>query len=195
MAHRPRYYWGDFRLWREGIAHVEEDQAGETEEHHGVYRKAALHVPDSPNWSLGGAVSCLGAPNPNSKDQKGWRATYRALRVALRDRSLVAYPLVWVEDEGTLKAVTSYVAGVLTSAAHGRSNGDVVLIRRAGIGLFSLATVGGATADTFTLTAIAGTTLHAIAAADEILLVEGYWLPMLYKGVGPTPFTGKGDWE
>lgn len=188
-----RYFYGDLRLWQHGLDHVEAPARGQLLSFQGVDQKRALVIPASANHQLELAVRCFGAPNPASKTRRGFRAILRALRVALEDRSLRADPVVWVEDDSRSKVVGGYAAPTITSVAHGFADGDVVLVRRLGAGLFSLATVSAAAADTFVVTAVAGTALHAIAAADEIHLVEGYWAGMVFAGLAPvTP--GDEDW-
>lgn len=192
-APNERYFYGDLRLWQYGLDHVEAPMRGQLLKFQGVDQKRALVIPASANNELELKVRCFGAPNPASKTRRGFRAVLRAMRVALEDRSLRADPVVWVEDDARSKAVTGFATPTITSAGHGFSNGDVVLVRRLGAGLFSLATVGAAAANTFQVTPVAGTTLHAIAAADEIHLVEGYWLGMTFAGLDEVA-PGDEDW-
>lgn len=192
-APNERYFYGDFRLYHHGLEHVEVPARGQLLSFQGVDQKRALVIPASANHQLELQVRCFGAPNTASKTRRGFRALLRALRVALEDRSLRADPVVWVEDDSRSKSVTSFGAPTVTSAGHGFSNGDVVLVRRLGAGLFSLATVSNAAANTFDVTAVAGTALHAIAAADEIHLVEGYWTGMVFAGLEPVQ-PGEEDW-
>lgn len=192
MAHRPRYFYGDFALWREGIDHEETDRRGALQVHQGADRDFALVVPASPNMTAQVEVRTLGAPHASSKDQKGWRSIAQALRVQLRGRASRGDPLVWVEDDTRMKTVGSFASPTVTSAAHGFSNGDVVLIRRLGVGIYALGTVGSVAANTFVLTLIAGS-LSGIAASDEIHLVEAYWYPMVFRELRATRADG-GDW-
>lgn len=193
-APTERYYFGDFRLWREGIHHWEIPTRGVTQEFEGVDQEHALVLPASSNTKLELAVRCLGAPNPADKTQKGWRALLRALRRGLVDRSLRSDPLVWIQDDGVSDVVGSYAAPQITANGHPFTNGDVVLVRRAGLGLWSLATVSSAAANTFDVAAVAGTSLHAIQAADELFLVEEYYLGMVGQLVEPAvPQTDQAD--
>lgn len=193
-AHKPRAFWGDLGLWREGIVAVEADEMAEPQVHAGADRADALVVPVG-GGSLAVEVRCLGAPHPSSKDQKGWRATYAAMRAALRTRALRTDPLVWVADDTTLRTIDAVSPNLRTSAAHGLANGDVVLIRRAGAGLYSLGVVTVVDTDEFNVAAVTGApALHAIAAADQVYLVEQYWLPMAYRSLGPAQPRGDGDW-
>lgn len=192
-APTSRYYFGDFRLWKAGDTHVEEPQRAVALEYQGVDQERALIVPSSPNLSLPLRVLCLGEPNPVAANRRGWKALVAALRRGLEARSERADPVVWVEDDSRSKLVTGYAAPTVTSAAHGFSNGDVVLVRRAGPGLWSLATVGAAAANTFTVTAVAGGQLHAIQAGDEIHLVEAYYLQNVYLGLEPVVPGAEGD--
>ena len=64
--------------------------------------------------------------------------------------------------------------------------GDVVLVRRAGVGLFSLGTVSGATGTAFNISSLmVGIPLHAFLAGDEVLLVEAYWAGMVWRDFEP----------
>lgn len=189
-----RYYYGDLRLWQHGLEHAEAPSRGQLLSFQGVDQLRALVIPASPNNDLEVGVRCFGAPNPASKTRAGFRAILRAMRAALEARSARGDPLVWVEDDTRSKAVSAYAAPTVTSAAHGLSTGDVVLIRRLGAGLFSLVTVTVTGANTFTVAAVAGTALHAIAAADEIHLVEGYWLGMVFAGLDRIEPAPDQDW-
>ena len=97
-------------------------------------------------------------------------------------------PVVWIEDDTTRRVLTS-VGGspaLHVGGGHPYVNGDVVLVRRAGIGLFSLGTVSGATGTAFDLSSLSvGIPLHALAAGDEAFLVEAYWLGMVWRDFEP----------
>lgn len=193
-APTSRYYFGDFRLWKCGDTHLEDPTRQPVQEHVGVDNDHVLVVTNTLGQGLGLAVLCVGEPNPVATNAKGWRALKAALRTGLWARGLRKDPVTWVADDTRSKAVTSWAAPTVTSAAHGFSNGDVVLVRRAGLGLWSLAAVSAAAANTFNLTAVAGTSLHAIQAADELHLVEAYYLGMASLGfVAPVP-DERGDW-
>jgi len=59
-------------------------------------------------------------------------------------------------------------------------------VRRAGVGLFSLGTVSGATGTAFNVSSLmVGIPLHAIAAGDEAFLVEAYWPGMVWRDFEP----------
>jgi hypothetical protein len=193
VSHQTRYAYGDFLLWREGIGHVEEDVRGDLQVHPGADRTEALVVPASPNFNLQVVVKTLGFPNPASKDQKGWRSTMAALRKGLRARSERADPLVWIEHDLPTRVLSAVAPNLKITGGHGFVNGDVVLIRRLGVGLYSLGTVAVVDADEFNVTSLAGA-LHAIAVNDDVYLVEQYWYPMVYQRVAPAEPQQKGDW-
>lgn len=186
-----RFYYGDLRLWREAIAPEERYARTLLQEFQGVDQPRVLVIAASGNAGLDLEARCLGFPNPAAKNRKGWVAVKRALRVAMDARLHRTDPVVWVEDDTRSKVVGGYSTPTITSTAHGFANGDVVLVRRAGAGLYAVATVGGVTADTFTVTPVAGTTLYAIAAADEVHLVEAYWLGMVWRDFEPK---GEAGW-
>lgn len=189
-----RYYFGDFKLWGPGIDHAEIPARGTLQEFQGVDQEHALLIPASSNTSLRLRVRTFGEPNPASKTRPGFRSVLAGERRGLVVRSEVADPLVWIEDDTVTDTVSSYAAPTITAAGHPFANGDVVLVRRAGLGLWSLATVSNAAANTFDVAAVAQTTLHAIAAADEIYLVEAYWLGMIFENLDTVPPKDDGDW-
>lgn len=174
-----RAYYGDFRLWREGIDYLERPARAAVQEFEGVDQDLALVIPSSVNARLEVLVRTLGYPNPVQKDRAGFRAILRAVRAGLQARADRLDPLVWIEDDTTLRVLAAASPSLQTTAPHGYSTGDRLLIRRAGVGLWTLlaATVTGA--DTFTGSAVTGTQLHAIAAGDEVLRVDAYWVGMV----------------
>lgn len=195
MAHRPVYAWGSLFLWREGIVAEEADELAPPQEHVGVDQDTRLLVPSSRNAKLVLPVRCLGAPHPDHLEaQKGWRATWGAIRAALRARMGRSDPVVWILDGEAKKTVQSYAAPTITTTTpHGLVVGDVALVRRSGTATYSLGAVATTpSSTTFTMTQTYGA--HAIAASDEVHLVEAYWAPMLYVSAAPAPFTGQGDW-
>lgn len=188
-----RFYWGDFRLGQHGVEHVENPDRGTVQEFEGVDQKRRLVIANSANSGLELVVTVL-LTTSSAPSRKAFRSALRATRVALEDRSLRQDPVVWVEDTTLSKAVGSYAAPVVTSVAHGRANGDVVLIRRAGAGLWTLATLSSVGADVFTVTAVTGGQVHAIAAADEIHLVEEYWTDMVMAAQPRVPPASGDHW-
>ena len=78
------------------------------------------------------------------------------------------------------------LVALTVAGGHPYVNGDVVLVRRAGVGLFSLGSVLGATGTAFNLSSLSlGIPLHAILAGDEVFLVEAYWLGMVWRDFEP----------
>lgn len=180
-----RFYYGDFRLWREAIAPEERYARTLLQEFQGIDQPRVLVIAASGNAGLDLEARCLGFPNPDSKNRAGWVAVKRGVRVGMDARIHRTDPLVWVQDDTTLRVLTSVGGSPSLNVAGGHpyQNGDVVLIRRAGVGLFSLGTVTGATGTAFDIASvlIPGLVLHAIQAGDEVLLVEAYWLGMVWK--------------
>jgi hypothetical protein len=184
-----RVYYGDLRLWREGIAPEERYGRILLQEFQGIDQARVLVIAASANAGLDLEVRCLGFPNPSAKNRRGWIAVKRALRVAMDARIHRTDPVVWIEDDTTRRVVTSYGGSPAVNVAggHPHANGDVVLIRRLGVGLFSLGTVMNATGTAFDVASVLmpGLPLHAIQAGDEILLVEAYWPGMVWRDFEP----------
>ncbi len=182
MTPNERYFYGEFRLWQDGLDHHELPTRGTLQTFQGVDRLRGLVIPASPGNLLGLEVRTVGNPNPSTRTRRGFRAIIRAVRVGLEARSARSDPVTWVEDSTVSDSVDSYAAPTVTAAGHTYINGDVVLIRRAGLGLWSLATVSNVGAGVFDVAAVTGGQLHAIAGSDEIHLVEAYWLGMVLAG-------------
>ena len=182
-----RFYYGDFRLWREAITPEERYARTQLQEFQGIDQPRALVIAASANAGLDLDCRCLGFPNPASKTRKGWVAVKRALRVGMDARVHRTDPVVWVEDDRTLRVLTGVGGSPAFHVATGHPfvNDDVVLVRRAGVGLFSLGTVSGATGTSFDLASVLATPLHPIQVGDEALLVEAYWDGMVWKDFEP----------
>jgi len=72
------------------------------------------------------------------------------------------------------------------AGGHPYVGGDVVLVRRGSVGSYSLATVLNATGTAFDISSLmVGIPLHAILPGDEVLLVEAYWLGMVWRDFEP----------
>lgn len=189
-----RYYFGDVRLYQHGLEHVEDPQRQVLQSFTGVDRERVLVIPASPNHGLGLEVKCFGAPNAASVTRKGLRAILRAMRELLESRSTRADPVVWVEDDSTLRVLSGVAGPLMTSANHPYVVGDRLLIRRTGAGLWSLVSVLTTPgANTFTAAAVAGTVLHALQPGDQVLLVEGYWVGMVFQAM-PRVDPAEEDW-
>lgn len=174
-----RFYFGDWALWGAGVDHYEDGGRTVTQEFAGVDHTHATVLPASSNMDFTLEVQTLGEPNPNARTRKGWRSTMSKIRTDLNLRSLRADPVVWIEDTTKSKVVQSYVDPVISSPAHGFVNDDRVLIRRLGAGLFTLGKVLNAAADSFEVSDELAVPGHAIAANDDILLVESYWAALV----------------
>ena len=147
----------------------------------GVDRTYSLATANSPSWLLELEVVSFWAPETDYS-KKGFRAREMAVSSALQARSEAAHPVVWVENSSNSKTVGSVVGATITSNAHGFSNGDRVLIRRNGVGLYTLGSVSSVATDTFVITAILGS--HTILAGDNIHLVEEYYGSCITRGMG-----------
>jgi hypothetical protein len=182
-----RFYYGDFRLWREAISPEERYARTLLQEFQGIDQPRVLVIAASANAGLDLECRCLGFPNPGSKTKKGWIAVKRGLRIGMEARIHRTDPVIWVEDDTTLRVVTGLgVPYVQIAGGHPYVNGDVVLIRRSGVGTYSLATVLNATGTAFDISSLmVGIPLHAIMAGDEVLLVEAYWAGMVWRDFEP----------
>lgn len=184
-----RAYWGDLRLWYAAINYVESTPRGASITVPGIDRTEALHIHTSPNF--GGDVEIHTVFLPSALTQEDHRARVAAMLTALEARAGLnqpAHPLVWVADNARSRVVDSYAAPVVTSAGHGFANGDVVLMRRLGPGLYGVGYVSNVTANTFTVVFEndwgGG---YAVQGGDDILLVERVWAGHGYQGMGPLP--------
>lgn len=150
---------------------------GLTQTFQGVDRTRGLVVPNSPNWLLN--LEVITAVSPESTYTKAaFRAREIATVNALVARSEAVAPVVWIEDSTKSKTVGSITGTTVTTTGHGFSTGDRVLIRRTGLGLYSVCTVGTTTSNTFV---VSGAT-HTIQAGDDIHLIEEYHGEMAYTG-------------
>lgn len=185
-----RVYYGDFRLYGDVEDFDLNDARGVLQTFQGVERTEALTIALSPNFSVEARVAMVGVPNTADRTRAGWNALKRALRAALRTRSMRSDPLMYVRDDANATTVLSIatVTHVTTAAAHGLVTGDYVLICRPGAGLFTLSTVTVIDADEFTVAA-AG---HSILAGDVVVRVDEWQKGLVYQGV--TPAGGAEKW-
>ena len=167
---------------------IPSESRGNTQVHQGVDRLRALHIATSPNYSLALEVHCFWAPESDFS-KVGFRAREMAVREALIARSESLHPVFWIEDDSLSKTVGSYTAPTVTSSSHGFSDGEVVLIRRLGSGLYTYGQISNSTTNTFDL----GDS-HGITTGDDIHLVEGYWSGMLYQQMSRIQPSEHGDY-
>jgi hypothetical protein len=178
-------FFGDLKLPTLLRGLVPQIQRGVTQMFQGNDRLRALVVAASPNFVAGLDAICFIAP----ETKKGFRSREMALHAALVERGEGYYPVCWIDDSTRSKVVGSYSAPTITSNSHGFSNSDRVLIRRAGVGLYTIGTVAGATSNTFTVSAN-----HAILAGDEIHLIEEYYDRMVFQDISPIRLSADGDY-
>lgn len=181
-------FYGDLKLPTILRGLVPTIQRGVTQTFQGADRTRGLVIANSPNWIASLDVMCFVSPETDYS-KKGFRSREMGLHAALIDRSEGYHPVCWIEDSSRSKVVGSYSAPTVTSNSHGFSNGDKVLIRRAGVGLYTLSTVGGVTTNTFTVSGA-----HAIQAADEIHLVEQAYSSMVFSDITPIRLSPNGDY-
>lgn len=181
-------YYGDLKLETELRSIVPSEARGNVQVHIGVDRLRALYVTTSPNYTTPLEVRCFWAPESDFS-KTGFRAREMAVREALVARSEELHPVFWIEDDSLSKTVGSYSAPSVTSTSHGFSDGDVVLIRRLGSGLYTYGQISNATTNTFDL----GDS-HGITTGDDIHLVEKYWAGMVYNQMGAITPAEHGDY-
>lgn len=187
-------YWGSTCLYGNGMgAPVEDPERQVLTTFTGVDQPTGLVVPHDASNLLSLEARTFGGPNAASETSRGFRGILRAMRALLVSLSLRSDPVVWIEDNATLRVIGGVAGPILTTAPHGWSTGDVLLIRRSGAGLWSLVTITVVGADTFTAIAVAGSILHAIQPGDQALRVEQYWLGMAYAGM-PRVEPAEEDW-
>lgn len=189
-----RYFHGDLRLYHHGEDHVEEPLRAPPQEHQGVDQDRIYLVPSSPSHSLNVHVSCLAVPNSAAVTAAGWKAQVAALRRAREARAERLDPLVWVARDDLSTAVSAWAAPNLTCPGNTYGIGDVLLVRRLGVGLWSLVSVTGVPGGgVVAVAAVSPTALHAIQNGDEVHLVEAYYQGMAWtqlEPIGPGRFGG-----
>jgi len=184
-----RAYFGDVRLPGVLRSVVPDEPRGFTQIHVGVDRTTALVLPTSPNYMTRLMVTTFWDPESDFS-KKGFRARETKVREALRSRSEATYPLCWIEDDTKSTTITSFTGNVITTTANpnGFANGDVVLVRRNGTGLYTIGVVSSRDANHITVTAA-----HAYQNGDGIHLVEKYWAGMIFDALGALAPTGTSD--
>lgn len=187
MATRDRWiFYGEARLWREGRFVVPSSRRGVTQEFQGVSRADTYVYPGSPNFSHTLEAHTLFSPLPSQAwpTYESFIQHYEAMRELLEARAAASrrYPVVLVDDGSTRRTVSavsgSGTINVTTSAAHGLTTGDRVLICRAGDGNYTVGAVTVVDSDEFTIAAN-----HTIAISDEVYLVNAYWNSRIYVGM------------
>ena len=181
-------FYGDLKLETELRSIIPSEARGNLQVHQGVDRLRALHVTTSPNYTTSLEVHCFWGPETDFS-KTGFRAREMAVREALIARSESLHPVFWIEDDALSKTVGSYSSPTVTSSSHGFSDGDVVLIRRFGSGLYTYGTISNTTTNTFDL----GDS-HGITAGDDIYLVEKYWAGIAYDQMGAIQPSEHGDY-
>ena len=181
-------FYGDLKLETELRWIPPSESRGNLQVHQGVDRLRALHVATSPNYTTSLEVHCFWAPEADFS-KTGFRAREMTVREALIARSETLHPIFWIEDGSLSKTVDSYSAPTVTSTSHGFSDGDVILIRRFGPGLYSYGAISNATTNTFDL----GDS-HGISAGDDVHLIEAYWAGMAYGQMGAIQPSEHGDY-
>ena len=182
-----RAYFGDLLL-PDYLLGIVPEQQRQMQVHPGVDRDYALHVPSSPNVSTRLMVQTLWTDSNYTK--RGFRSMEMVVRAALIARAGATHPVVWVESETPSTTVASSSGAVITTTANpnGFTTGDVVLIRRSGVGLYTLGSVTARTSNSITVAAS-----HTYHAGDTIQLVEAYWSAFIWDSLQAIPLSGQSD--
>src|SRR5688572_20492795 len=117
MATKDRwYFFGELRLWREGVRHVPHGKRGHLSEFQGVDRQDTYHYAGSANYSHSLDVHTLFSPTPGLTwpNQRSFRSHYDAMRLALEDRSTLRRPVLYIDDGSSKRTVTNVAGLVLT---------------------------------------------------------------------------------
>lgn len=198
-----RAYWGDLRLWYYGRNYVESLERQARIVHTGVDREEAIQIGSNPNFvgqieiQTVFAPPKVGASVPYTRE--AYRAHVAAMMDALKVRAGLAQPgatLCWVEDIDRARVLSGFSSGTYTtSAAHGMTTGDRVLIRKdSTAGAYSYGTLTSTGASTFTLAAIESGTTYSPASGYDVLLLERAWPTQFLDGMMPLDPTGEGDY-
>jgi hypothetical protein len=173
-----RAYWGDLLLPKIHRKTEVSDVFEAPQIHKGIDRASARILSINRNWSAQLAVRTFWSPDADytAKAHEAYEAAFRAAVLA---RCEVPYPLFEVEDADM--QVLSSVTPITTTTPHGWSTGNVVLVRRLGVGLYTYGAITVTGASTFTIVS-----QHAIAIGDKVFKVHRYWL---YAHLAGTPRT------
>lgn len=196
-ATRRRAYWGDLRLWYHARTYTEDMKRTGHATYPGVDRGEALQIGPSPSFVSRVEVTTFFAPT-SAYTQAAYRAAVAAMLDALRERASIAqpgHPLVWVGDNDRSRALASgATAPYATTAPHGLTVGERVLIRALGVGDYmygSVATTPGAS--TFTVTPLATGSAYAPAAGHDVLVAERVWPGAFFEAMPALAAGPKGD--
>lgn len=179
-------FLGDLQLGSELRHIIPAQERRVTQLFDGVDRSRALIVPASPNITYNLNVITFFAPE-STYSKESFRAREWLIREALISRSEATYPLIWATELN--KTVSNYTGSTVTAAGHGMSNGNYTLIRRNGVGLYTLSAIGNVATDTFDITAG-----HAVQAGDDVYLVERYWNGCLFVAFESLEPSENGDY-
>lgn len=198
-----RAYWGDLRLWYYGRTYTEAMRRGARITHMGVDREEALPVGSNPNFTSEVEVVTFFAPPKVSSvvpyTREAFRAHVAGLMDALKVRAGLTVPgatLVWVEDNTKGGSVSGYAAGVYTtSAPHGLTSGDRVLLRKnATVRGYAYGTATVTASDKFTLSALETGSGFVAGTGFDVLLVERAWPGHFFDSMEPVRSRGQGDY-
>jgi hypothetical protein len=185
-----RAYFQDLKLWGVFKRPKTNDRRTVTQEHQGVDQDTALVIAASPNSS--GQLVVVQVWEPDTVPTwLQFRGREKALRLALNARREKKGPVCLVDDanSATVAGVSGSVLTLTATPPYAFQIGDHVLVRRLGVGLYSLVrveAVGAWPAYTITVSAPleAGGSdgaAHAYAIGDNVHKVEMAWTGMTFE--------------
>ena len=184
----PRIYYGDLRLWRTGRYIEAKRPRGGMQVYEGIDSKDALVLPTSPNYNTELECHTLFDPTADANGdftRFSLQSIVDAMSEALVARSAARAPVCWIEDSSDTtvnRSISAVAGGLLTVGSNSFANNDWVLVRRLGVGLWTLSQVSGRTATQITVTAA-----HPITTSDTVMLVHQFWKNMVFdsnQGIG-----------
>lgn len=184
-----RIFWGDLPLWRLGRMISVKETRGGLQAYEGIDALNTLVLPTSPNFSTELECHTLFDPYADASGdytRASFRATVDAMLEAITLRSYSRAPVCWIEDYSDTtvnRAVTNVSGSTLTVGTNSFANNDWVLVRRLGVGLWTLSQVSNRTSTTVDVTLT-----HAATTSDEVLLVSQFWKNMVCLGMGDLGF-------
>jgi hypothetical protein len=184
-------FYGDLQLGSELRAIVPSQARGNLQVHQGGDRLRALVTAASPNLTTALDVQTFIAPD-STFSKKGFRSYEMAMRGALTSRANRTDPVMWIETSTPTRTVGSFASPTVTCNGHGLSNGNVVLIRRSGVGYYTLSTISGVTTNTFVVVSLSSS--HTITAGDNIYLVEQAYYGCVWQDLAEMQPAPNGDY-
>lgn len=195
-----RAFFQDLKLWGVYLRPTTSDRR-QVQEHEGIDQPYALVIPTSQNHGGTVRVATVWEPGETPTWQK-FRARERALRHALYARSDATGP-VCIVDDAYKAVVSSFASGVLTLSStppYAFQVGDAILVRRLGVGLYTLALVAAVgswppyTVTLGTVVQSGGVPADTIQAGDDVHKVELAWSGLTFEAFAELASGEHGDY-